>query len=167
MHEDNFIEKMLESSGKYSNILHEYCELAAIPELSEADSDRLSQILEQACSDRALGFLLNELDFFIAKKLELLNQESVSNYKDQQAFLREHLNQEENSECNPKYAKSLQQKLKSLNYYSGPIDGVLGSRTTDSLKQFQTSKQLEADGIPRPQINEILEREVEERKYVT
>lgn len=167
MHEDNFIENMVESSGKYCGILHEYCELAAIPELSEKDSERLSQILEEACDDRALGFLLNELDYFIAKKLELLNEDSVADYKDQQAFLREHLNREANSEDNPNYAKSLQQKLQSLNYYTGPIDGVLGNRTKLSLQQFQTSKQLVADGIPSPPIYKLLDKELQEKRYAT
>ena len=40
----------------------------------------------------------------------------------------------------------LQQKLKSLGYYSGSVDGSFGAGTTDAVKAFQRANGLTADG---------------------
>ena len=41
----------------------------------------------------------------------------------------------------------LQQKLKSLGYYTGSVDGTFGSGTTDAVKAFQRANGLKADGV--------------------
>ncbi len=41
----------------------------------------------------------------------------------------------------------LQQKLKSLGYYKGSVDGSFGSGTTDAVKAFQRGNGLTADGV--------------------
>ncbi len=43
--------------------------------------------------------------------------------------------------------KSIQQKLSSLGYYTGSIDGVYGTATKSAVTQFQRSCGLTADGI--------------------
>ena len=43
--------------------------------------------------------------------------------------------------------KRIQTKLKNWGYYSGNIDGVYGSRTTNAVKKFQKSNGLTVDGI--------------------
>ena len=43
--------------------------------------------------------------------------------------------------------KQIQTKLKNWGYYSGNIDGVYGSRTTNAVKKFQKSNGLTVDGI--------------------
>ncbi|MDD2481048.1 MAG: peptidoglycan-binding protein [Lutispora sp.] len=46
--------------------------------------------------------------------------------------------------------KDVQAVLKSLGFYKGSIDGVVGSQTKAALKQFQKSKGLAVDGIMGP-----------------
>jgi peptidoglycan hydrolase-like protein with peptidoglycan-binding domain len=44
----------------------------------------------------------------------------------------------------------LQQVMKSLGYYSGPIDGIYGPATTDAVKAMQTALGVTVDGIYGP-----------------
>ena len=46
-----------------------------------------------------------------------------------------------------KIVRYLQQSLTNLRYYSGPIDGMFGSKTQTAVKLFQKSKGLVVDGI--------------------
>lgn len=41
----------------------------------------------------------------------------------------------------------VQIKLTSLGLYHGPISGVMGSETSNSLKHFQTVKSMPASGL--------------------
>ncbi len=43
--------------------------------------------------------------------------------------------------------KNLQASLKDAGYYSGPIDGIIGSGTVSSLKSYQNDKGLASGGI--------------------
>lgn len=43
--------------------------------------------------------------------------------------------------------KTLQEKLKSLGYYTGSIDGIFGAKTQSAVKNFQKAQNLKADGI--------------------
>lgn len=47
--------------------------------------------------------------------------------------------------------KQIQTKLKSWGYYNGDVDGIFGSKTFESVKKFQSSNGLTADGIAGPQ----------------
>ncbi|MDX2099336.1 MAG: peptidoglycan-binding protein [Leptolyngbyaceae cyanobacterium bins.59] len=42
---------------------------------------------------------------------------------------------------------NLQKQLMQLNYYSGPITGIFGPKTEESVKRFQASQGLVVDGI--------------------
>jgi len=52
----------------------------------------------------------------------------------------------------------LQQLLQRQGYYSGEIDGRLGSGTMDAIRQYQSSKGQVADGVPSQQLLEDLRR---------
>ena len=43
--------------------------------------------------------------------------------------------------------KQVQQKLKDLGYYTGKIDGIMGSQSIKAVKQFQKDYGLKVDGI--------------------
>jgi hypothetical protein len=50
-----------------------------------------------------------------------------------------------------------QQKLKDIGLYRGPVDGVSGAGTHESLKQFQTQRGLEVTGELDARTKEALE----------
>ena len=43
--------------------------------------------------------------------------------------------------------KTIQRKLKNWGYYSGEVDGIYGSATTNAVKYFQRTNGLSVDGI--------------------
>ena len=46
--------------------------------------------------------------------------------------------------------KTVQQKLKDLGYYTGKVDGLQGTYTTEAIKTFQKDNGLKEDGIVGP-----------------
>ncbi|MBI5874898.1 MAG: peptidoglycan-binding protein, partial [Deltaproteobacteria bacterium] len=42
--------------------------------------------------------------------------------------------------------KKIQQGLKEMDFYGGPVDGIFGGGTESAVKLFQRNKGLEADG---------------------
>lgn len=59
----------------YKQIAKEYYELASLIEISDYAAERMIQILEAAQTDGNLNFIINEIDYIIAQKNNLLNQE--------------------------------------------------------------------------------------------
>lgn len=45
---------------------------------------------------------------------------------------------------------AIQQRLKDLGYYDGPIDGIIGWQTTQAIKDFQFDYGVTVDGIVGP-----------------
>jgi succinate dehydrogenase flavin-adding protein (antitoxin of CptAB toxin-antitoxin module) len=74
-------------------ILDYYC-LARLKTLSESQANRLAAILEKACDDHLLNFLLNEFDHLLGHELGYLEESDRQVYKNQQALLREYLGTE-------------------------------------------------------------------------
>lgn len=52
--------------------------------------------------------------------------------------------------------KAVQQRLKDLGYYTGPIDGYLGGNTIPAIKAFQSDYGLVVDGIVGPKTLQLL-----------
>lgn len=173
----DLINVLLEGCQIYVNQLTEYAELALRPELTEQDAERLDKIYAEAEKDCLLNFFINELDDILNTWLGLLNHDVINCYADQQAWLREHLEQ---IFFDYKRRKEMQRLLRQLGIYDGPIDGVLGKRSAEALekccelqtmlqeqgfydrkvdgypgehtvkavKQFQKTHELKDDGIP-------------------
>ncbi|WP_373530227.1 hypothetical protein [Nostoc sp.] len=70
------------------NIIREYCSLASLSSLSEAEAQRIADILEIAQIDQILDFWMTEADHYIGHKFNLVNETEDKNL---QARLREHL----------------------------------------------------------------------------
>lgn len=142
----DLIDVLLEEYRIYATQLSEYAELALRPELTEQDADRLNEIYEAAEKDLLLNFFITELDDILNTWLGLLNGDEIKRYTDQQAWLREHLEQI-SLDC--KRRKEMQQLLQQLGIYDGPIDGVLGKRSAKAIEEWyrQTQTLLQQQGL--------------------
>jgi hypothetical protein len=142
---DNEVDNFIQTSNNYQGILLEYCFLTSLPQLSEEQADYLDDILEKAESDEFLNFLLIEFDHIIAKKLNLLDDQYIPYYQNQQAYLREYLIQLTTEEI--AYHCEFQKLLRDEGYYRGPVDGVFGEDSREAVKQFQQSTHLQVNGM--------------------
>ena len=127
------VSALLKVTQEHAELLANYQELALCKELSDEAADRLDQIYAVVEHHPMLNFLLTEIDHTLNCRLGLLTEEAVKDYKDQQAWLRERLEQKpfENSHC-----QELQKMLAATGFYEGPIDGVLGHRSNQAFKQM-------------------------------
>ncbi|PSN11262.1 hypothetical protein C7293_24935 [filamentous cyanobacterium CCT1] len=136
-------------------LVREYCQLAARPSLSDADSQRLDQLLAMAETDGRLDFWINEADHFIdhaiglgsatrvyasvnenlkSRLRELLDLTHTANPGDKALELLEELD-----ESLTEGTRQVQQQLAKRGYDPGPVDGVAGPKTQRALRNFQQS----------------------------
>ena len=59
-------------------------------------------------------------------------------------------------------ASQIQIALKNAKFYNGDIDGKIGSRTKEAIREFQKANQLNADGVVGSETWEILGKYLEE-----
>lgn len=118
---------------KYAKLLSDYQEIALTHELTDADSVRLEAIYAEAESHPMLNFLMTEIDQNLNRQLGLLDDGDIEAYKDQQAWLREHLEQ---MPFDYEYRQDFQRLLAEEGFYKGPIDGVLGPRSAKAMKRM-------------------------------
>ncbi|MGG6239797.1 peptidoglycan-binding domain-containing protein [Nodosilinea sp. AN01ver1] len=137
------------------DLVREYCQLAARPSLSDAESQRLDQLLAMAETDGRLDFWINEADHFIdhaiglgsatrvyasvnenlkSRLRELLDLTHTANPGDKALELLEELD-----ESLTEGTRQVQQQLAKRGYDPGPVDGVAGPKTQRALRNFQQS----------------------------
>jgi len=129
----DFDELLMQGSQSYAQTLAEYCRLALSPELTDEQADRLEEIYQQAEKAPVLNFFINELDYLLGQRIGVLDEVSVADYKNQQAWLREHL---EEMPLDRDNRIEIQSFLQEHGFYDGPIDGVLGDRSARAVEQF-------------------------------
>lgn len=56
---------------------------------------------------------------------------------------------------------NIQEKLRTLGYYSGPISGTLDARSEAAIQDFQLDKNLKIDGRPTPSLIEQIDKAIE------
>lgn len=136
-------------------LVREYCQLAARPSLSDAESQRLDQLLAMAETDGRLDFWINEADHFIdhaiglgsatrvyasvnenlkSRLRELLDLTHTANPGDKALELLEELD-----ESLTEGTRQVQRQLAKRGYDPGPVDGVAGPKTQRALRNFQQS----------------------------
>jgi Putative peptidoglycan binding domain len=125
-------------SKRDTDILAEYYKLTLKGELTDEDAAQLEAIYTKAEASPRLNFLINEIDYIVNQKLGLLDVSSVETYKDQQAWLREHLEQ---MPLDYKYREEMQKLLSEEGFYKGPIDGILGKRSTEAIDNYNRKVQ--------------------------
>lgn len=142
----NFVEALLQAYQAYIPKLEEYRTLAFCSDLTDDEVERLAAIYTAAEQDPLLNFFINELDYVWGERLGLLNQEFMNEYENQQAWLREHLEQ---TLFEQGYRLEIQQLLQTSGFYKGPIDGVWGDRSIEAMTKFRMEMQrrLRAQGF--------------------
>lgn len=146
------------------SLVREYARLATRKPLSDADKDRMYAILDQAQENGVLDFWIHEVDHFLDHELRLVTGKAIYPVETQQLKeeLLEHLNLDAkgyglmdslNEEGNitidiiPSKIPEVQYSLKRQGLYPGPIDGIVGLRTQEALRNFQVKHNLEPSGL--------------------
>ena len=81
-------------------LVEEYKKIGLNQEISDLQAERLDRILEIAESNTLLSDLICQTDLEIAEELNLLNQEMLNHYKDQEGKLREKIRSELSNSVN-------------------------------------------------------------------
>jgi hypothetical protein len=119
---------LLDQAAHYQPLVLEYCQLALRPTLSDAEQDRMADILHQATEDAVLGFWLEEADHLVAHHLGLIDSNLIKEQQDRFRYLR--LWHDLQSRI-----KVLQAYLHRQGVYRGSIDGVMGPSTQQALRE--------------------------------
>ena len=147
-------------------LVKEYSAIASQPRLSEADANRLAEIIRLAEDNGCLEFWINEVDHFLAHELEFQTGQTIYPFEteNQKIVLSEHLSLwtqkieeieksdgaaellEEIHEFLQSGNADVQTKLRDCGFDPGPIDGVVGDRTQAAIKQFQRAHRLPENG---------------------
>jgi Putative peptidoglycan binding domain len=137
-HIDDLVDALIRACQGYTSRLREYCDLALCAELDDNSATKLEAIYTEAEQDPLLNFFIHEFDRIWGERIGLLNAHSIQDYQNQQAWLREHL---EETLLDQQYRLEIQQLLREQRLYQGPLDGVWGDRSVTAIKQFRMKVQ--------------------------
>jgi hypothetical protein len=165
----------------YGDRLIQYTQLWLKSELSDAEAEQLDALYTEAETDSLLSFAITVYDRILGEQTGLIDPQAIKSYKDQQAWLREHLEQvllEQDDFINAQeflqeagfykgpldgvwgirsrtavteYRREVQQLLHQKGLYSGNIDGEMGQQSVLAVQAFQKSQNLKRDGVAREQ----------------
>ena len=141
------IEILVQQSLKYTEIIHEYCTLASQRSLTQLQADRLEQILQDAQFDPWLDFLIDEADHILAHQLGLIKEPFIQHQlqelsKSIDRFWCERMVQEIQKQNR---SKEIQKYLQNEGLYDGAIDGYIGPRTQNAIKQLKLKRGCSSD----------------------
>lgn len=140
------VEYIIRAFTALLDIVSEYCTLATLPSLDEAQSHRMEEIFTQAEQDPMLNFLIDEADHIIGHELGLID---VSFIQSQQEKLQQSIDQtwtqlvlessqktrkSQNPEVNLKQAQAY---LQQAGFYHGPIDGEYNTQTQSAFREMR------------------------------
>lgn len=149
---------IVQACETYKDILHEYYKLSVSVSLSDQQAERMEEILQKAEEEEILNFLLTEVDYILNEKFGLFSNENIEQYKNQQAYLREYLEQA------PKVldtCRELQKELRARGFYCGPIDGIFGEVSQMALfRQLQAKSKHSVLGISDQEVYKELMRRI-------
>jgi hypothetical protein len=103
-----------QSTSKIMQLASEYARLASQASLTDAEADRLGEILDKANEHPALNLWIAELDHLISHRLNLLSEDDRESYKDQQAMMREYGVQNDQVLCPNLDSQALQLAIAEL-----------------------------------------------------
>lgn len=151
---EDLLNTLIQGCQIYADLLAEYSKISFKVELSDEESDRLEAIYGKAAEDPLFNFFINEFDGILNHRLGLLSFKTVASYEDQQSWLREHLEQ---VLLDREYREEVQQLLKELGVYKGPIDGVLGKRSNKAIRKYhqQVQEMLREKGFYNKEVDGV------------
>ncbi|MEC4989031.1 MAG: peptidoglycan-binding domain-containing protein [Oscillatoria sp. PMC 1068.18] len=126
-------------------LVKKYSQLASLTTLSELQEEELLNILKEAESDGLLDFWIHEIDHILAHQLGLTNGNTMKNFDNQQAKMREYL--EITLTHKAVDIRNVQENLKLKGFDPGLVDGLEGEHTQTAIKKFQSSRNLETNGF--------------------
>lgn len=152
---ESFLE---ECNGYLENIISEYCQLSVLKAMTDAQADRMTEILEKAETDSLLSFLIDEADHIIGHELDLIDVEEM---QEEQGSLRQTIDQtwvdwlirqgrlENASQVPVTMLKRAQARLKNQGFYKGEVDGIYGDETRKAFQQLEQKfhDQLRKQGL--------------------
>jgi hypothetical protein len=87
----NLLKSILDATtDEVSELAIKYGQLSSLPQLTDAQSDQLEEILDRACDDGALSFWISELDHVLGHETGLLNPDCRREYNNEKSLLQEH-----------------------------------------------------------------------------
>ncbi|MBD1848279.1 hypothetical protein H6F89_34015 [Cyanobacteria bacterium FACHB-63] len=178
------MDSFIQASQTHRAVLKEYYKLGCLSTLTEAEEDRLQEILEEAQKDSMLDALIDEVDHILGHELGLIDEKFV---QQQQGKLKstidsrwmDHLLTSHIGELDPLLIQEdesdlpsleeAQTRLKQEGLYNGRIDGVFGPITKQAFRALRRriQERLEKQGLPTDSIDGILKEDqsVIERVY--
>ncbi|MDB9524510.1 peptidoglycan-binding domain-containing protein [Oscillatoria sp. CS-180] len=134
---DPSLSALLTESDLHKDVVLEYCQLALKPTLTDADQDRMAEILDMGAENAVLNFWLEEGDHLVAHRLGLIDESFIKNQQDE--FRRSVRHGLIKSFWNDLQSRNkvLQAYLHRQGVYHGSIDGIVGPSTKEALRQLQ------------------------------
>ena len=147
----NNIEKLIQQSLQYRDLIDEYAALATQCSLSDTEADRIQAILDQAESEPLLYFLIDEIDHCLAHQQGLIDAKFIQNQQERlhktmdQNRLEQILQEIQARSVNftRKKIEQCQIYLHKQVFYNGAIDGVYGPKTKAAIDLLQQEKNID------------------------
>ena len=130
----------------YRPLFSEYCQLATCAELSEAQANRMLEILDKAQEDSILDFLITEADHIIAHELGLMEEKNKQRIHQWQYFLDRMVFSDGSETMEVLIGKlqrltgQLQNQQPENGFALNPNDGVVERQTPATVQAFKTAK---------------------------
>ncbi len=130
----------------HRTVVQEYCEISARTILTDADADRISEILTLAEGDALLSLLIDEADHVLNHLFHVIDESDVvqQQAKLQAAIDASWLDQvllDASARMQAPQRKTLQSYLKDRGLYVGAIDGIVGPETQAAVRECQDLQQ--------------------------
>lgn len=90
-------------------------------------------------------------------------QARIAKLEEENLSLRQHLDTAKEAEVRMPAGKEIQAALKNAGFYSGNIDGAIGTQTKEAIKKFQVANNLNPDGAVGSKTWSLLKKYLQEK----
>ena len=144
---DQNMHSLVQSAVAHRAMVQEYCELSAQTDMSDADADRIGEILALAEDDALLSLLIDEADHVLNHLFHFIDESYTAGQQDKlktavNASWLEQVLLDASARMQPQQRKTLQSYLKAQGVYRGEIDGIVGPETRAAVWECEDLQQL-------------------------